>query len=159
MASALGSKVEEGEYAGYNEDALANECLRRLVQAISRSFYDDTKVAVLDVLLEEPYYLKCPDGRSEGQSKRSRTPPPGEAAPEDEPVDEVRGDARRRQARRRQVTLRLSSLRSSSSALHAAAAAAAVAATWLGGGVRGAAHGRAALHAHEAPSWRPQHAA
>jgi hypothetical protein len=42
---------------------LAKELLKRFVQATGRAFYDDAKVAVLDVLSENPYYLRDPDGR------------------------------------------------------------------------------------------------
>jgi len=60
------------QYAGYTEDQLAKELLKRFVQATGRAFYDDAKVAVLDVLCEDPYYLRDPDG-SRNQSAEDET--------------------------------------------------------------------------------------
>jgi hypothetical protein len=38
------SSSGSNEFDGYSEDELAKRLLKRLVQAVGRSFYDDTKV-------------------------------------------------------------------------------------------------------------------
>lgn len=61
------------DFSGHSDDWVANRLLKRLVQCVARAFFEDDKVAILDVLNEKPHYLRNPPQPTNSSSEEGKS--------------------------------------------------------------------------------------
>jgi hypothetical protein len=59
------------DFTGRSDEYVATCLLKRLVQCVGRAFFEDDKIAILDVLNEKPHYLRNPPPASASASSNS----------------------------------------------------------------------------------------